>query len=369
MSCQTCHGGGADYTFANMAEAHAGLIPDPSAFNAEGAIPACQGCHQSEVAATANSLHTNLWGEIGAIETRGRCTFAGSAYEDGFGAKCATCHTTCGQCHISRPASVGGGFPKIGTYYSHRFRATPDMNEQCTACHGSRVGVDYKGELEGSQPDVHRQRGYKCEFCHSKEEIHGDGLAAGDHYEHRYEVASMPRCETCHDTAAAGFSNEYHDSHVGVAGRNLQCQTCHSQSYKNCTNCHNLAAVEADKYDINPSVIQFKIGRNSNPYRQEYDYVVVRHTPVDPETFADWGLSLPGYLDRSTWQYSSPHNILRRTERTPEGGTCSTACHETTDSPEGFYLRESDLFAPDGVTPLPDHDANLGIVIPPRDAR
>ncbi len=112
--------------------------------------------------------------------------------------------------------------------------------------------------------------------------------------------------------------------------------------------------------------MQFKIGKNPSPHRQEYDYVVVRHTPVDPDTYADWGLTLPGYLDRSTWQYASPHNILKRTDRTPDTGSCGAACHATVDGPQGFYLRESDLYEDDGVTRLVDYDANIGIVIPPR---
>lgn len=364
MSCQTCHGGAADYTFSDMEEAHAGMNPDPSAFTAQGDIPACVGCHQDEVAATRYGLHTNLWGEKTAIELRGRCTFEGSGHEDMFDAKCGACHTTCGQCHISRPNSVGGGFPQIGSYYSHRFRASPDMNEQCTACHGSRVGVDYKGELEGNDPDVHRSRGMKCEACHSKEEIHGDPThTAENHLEHRYETDNMPRCENCH----SGISNAYHDIHVDGTAANLQCQVCHSQPYKNCTNCHNLTGSgKPDKFEIDPSVIQFKIARNPSPYRTEYDNVVVRHVPVDPATYSDWGLELPGYLDSPTWKYASPHNILRWTPQTTveDGQSCSASCHLTPDGPEGYFLRLSDLYEGDGTTPLPDHDANDEIVIP-----
>ena len=36
MSCQTCHGGAADYTFNTKDEAHEGMIHDPSAFDAAG---------------------------------------------------------------------------------------------------------------------------------------------------------------------------------------------------------------------------------------------------------------------------------------------------------------------------------------------
>jgi thiosulfate/3-mercaptopyruvate sulfurtransferase len=357
FSCQFCHQGREDDTFTNMAQAHEGLIADPSSNGA------CDACHREEAQATANSLHTNLWGEKTAIEKRGRCTFEGSGVEANFATKCASCHTTCGQCHVSRPNSVGGGFPKIGSYYSHRFRKTPDMNEQCTACHGSRVGVDFKGELEGNQPDVHRSKGYRCELCHTKEEIHGDNQHAGEHYKSRYEVATMPRCEDCHSPLP---SNSYHNIHLGAGAtannRVLQCQVCHSQPYKNCTNCHNLGT---PGFDIDPSRAQFKIAKNANPYRPEYDYAVVRHVPIDPGTYADWGLDLPGYLDEPTWKYASPHNILRWTPQTTvdQNKGCYDNCHNTPDSPAGYFLRESDLYADDGVTKLPDHDANIGIVV------
>lgn len=362
-SCQSCHGGPADRTFETMEEAHTGMVADPSAHGA------CDGCHADEAAAHANSLHANQWGYIAAIELRGRCTFEGSGFEGFFDQKCGGCHTTCGQCHVSRPASVGGGFPLIGTYYSHRFRASPDMTEQCVACHGSRVGNDFLGQSEGNVPDVHRQPyGWQCKDCHTKEEIHGDAQHDGEHYEHRYEVKTMPRCEDCHGEGQDdGWDNAYHAMHVGNDGLNLQCQVCHSQPYKNCTNCHNLVADgEGEKYDIDPSRLQFKIGRNPSPHRTEYDYSVVRHLPIDPGTYADWGLDLPGYLDAPTWVYASPHNIVRRTAQTTvgEGQSCSTACHQSPDGAEGFLLRESDLYQDDGVTRLPDYEANLGVVIP-----
>ena len=357
FSCQFCHGGLDDDEFKTMEEAHEGMVADPSA---DGV---CDACHRQIATATANSLHTNLWGEKTAIETRGRCTFEGSGVEADFAMKCGGCHTTCGQCHISRPNSVGGGFPKIGSSSSHRFRKSPDMNEQCTACHGSRVGTDFKGEVEGNLPDVHRSAGATCDMCHTAREIHGDGQYQGDHYNSRYEVATMPRCEDCHSPLAR---NTYHDVHTGAAAeaesRRLQCQVCHSQPYKNCTNCHNLGT---PGFDIEPSVIQFKIGRNSNPNRTDYDFSVVRHVPIDPGTYSDWGLDLPGYLDEPTWKYASPHNILRWTPQTVpgQGGSCSLTCHRTPDSPAGYFLRESDLFEADGVTRLPDYDANIGVVI------
>jgi len=399
LTCQHCHAGAADNTFTTMAEAHTGMFADPSAPGESGcaachdagfARSACDQCHADEVTATSNSLHTTQQGYIKAIEDRCGCDYDGLGVDDFFDARCAGCHTTCGQCHVSRPNSVGGGFPKIGTYVSHKFAATPDMNEQCTACHGSRIGTDFKGELAGNQPDLHRNAGMKCDDCHHKNEIHGDGTA----YEHRYEVAGMPRCENCHSLALqSGFGHIHHtgqnpdcgqchhnggstcsDCHNdGVAFAfqyplpNMQCQVCHSQPYKNCTNCHNLTD---QGYEIEPSVIQLKIALNPSPYRDEYDVCVVRHTPVDPETFANWGLVFPEddthYYSKSTWQYSSPHNIQRETPQTAVGAgdRCFTACHHSADGPDGYLLRESDLYEMDGVTQLVDYPANIDIVIP-----
>ena len=387
LSCQHCHGGQPDRTFETMAEAHTDMVADPSVPGQSGCLQchseeehgsACDKCHPAIFDATANSLHTNLWGEKKAIEDRCGCTFEGSDFEGYFDNKCGGCHTTCGQCHISRPNSVGGGFPKIGSYYSHRFRRSPDMNEQCTACHGSRVGIDYKGEIEGNVPDVHRSAGKKCEFCHDAEEIHGDNQYSGEHYDHRYEVATMPRCEECH--TLSGLGNKYHVHHTGMdvdcgmchadpgyTLATMQCQVCHSQPYKNCTNCHNLVDDPMPvKFDIDPSVIQLKIANNPSPHRSEYDISLVRHTPIDPNTYADWGLPLPQYNDKPTWQYTSPHNILASTPQTTveAGQSCSISCHQSADGPSGFLLRESDLYEADGVTRLPDYDANIDIVIP-----
>ncbi len=379
LTCQMCHNGPSDYTFANMTEAHTGIVRDPSTDGEVGCNQchtpsfvgptACTYCHPAIAASNANSLHTNLWGEKAAIELRCGCTFDGSSYEDMFTNKCGGCHTTCGQCHISRPDIVGGGFPKLGenSYSAHSFNVQPSTTENCTACHGSRVGTDFSGALEGNLPDVHTTADggslQNCVDCHGATEMHGDGLYEGDHYTHRYQVDTMPRCENCHTNLS---NNAYHQVHVNAAGRNMQCQVCHSQPYNNCTNCHNLAADEmSDKFDIDPSVVQFKIAKNPSPYRTEYDYVVVRHVPVDPGTYTDWGLELPDYLEEPTWKYTSPHNVLKNTPQTTvaDGQWCGATCHSTPDSPEGWWLRESDLRDLGGEQ-LPDYLANIDFVLP-----
>jgi len=393
LTCQSCHGGARDYAFDTMDEAHAGLIDDPSAVGQVACLnchldetwtTACDACHQEIVAASSNSLHTNLWGFKNAIEQRCAADFGslGAPVQAGFEASCASCHATCGQCHVSRPNTAGGGFPVTGASLSHRFVATPDQNQQCVACHVN-VGADFLGELPGNQADVHGEAGKRCEFCHDAQEIHGDAQYAGTHYESRFEVATMPRCEECHATLEANIAHIHHaganpdcgqchhneGSDCGACHRGGiafafayplpvgQCQTCHAQPYQNCSNCHGLTA--AGGWDIDPPAVQFKIARNANPERSEYDFVVVRHAPVAPETFAEWGLNLPRYSDQPTWTYSAPHNIQRRTTQANVAGqNCYVACHNSASGPDGFLLRESDL------TGLADYEANLGIVIP-----
>jgi len=319
-----------------------------------------------------NSLHTNLNGYKTAIDERCGCDYDTAASE-GFGLRCAGCHTGCGECHISRPNSVGGGF-----IAGHEFRARPHMTNQCTACHGSRVGTDYQGQIDEDgdgnfdyPADVHWAEHYMtCEECHPGTEMHNQSPSGSDLgvFEHRYAMSAMPRCEDCHNVAG---SNNYHDAHVeGHADNaNLQCQVCHSQPYKNCTTCHPNPAGSEEGFDLEASVVQFKIGKNTQPDYRDYDYTVVRHVPVHPtDTFSDdmWGVLTSGLDDfdsRPTWRYSSPHNIRLWTEQTRVEGarSCGDNCHDEADTFNGFYLREIDLY--DDGTPLPDYDANLPVVI------
>jgi len=350
IECEICHSGGSPNA-ESVEDIHADMVRDPSA------IGACDDCHADIAQANSNSLHTNLWGEKKAIELRGECEFATCA-EDGFNVNCNSCHTTCGQCHVSRPNSVGGGLIRNG---GHKFRKTPHISEQCTACHGSRIAFDYTGEAQGNEADVHRSRGYLCEDCHSGEEMHGDGQSQNPsgHYEGRYEVATMPRCENCH--AEVEPSNSFHRKHaVADADVRLQCQVCHSQPYKNCTSCH----VGNDGFTIDASTLSLKIGHNNEPNRDEYDYAVVRHAPVDQETFLNWGLSVSGYDNYPTWGYASPHNIQRWTEQTTtDGGSCGGSCHDRPGQErQGFYLRDTDLRDELG-NPLLDREANRPVVI------
>ncbi|MEN8007486.1 MAG: hypothetical protein ABFS42_10750 [Candidatus Krumholzibacteriota bacterium] len=354
-----------------MAEAHVGMVPDPSrpgevgcnatgCHSAEPFASACSSsdCHPTHAENWTSSLHANLQGEVNAVEGRCAIDLDQSGFRPSFNNQCAQCHATCGQCHVSRPNSSGGGFVYLEgatVSRSHLFQSKPHMTEQCTACHGTRIATDYLKQGDGipetNVEDIHwRLLSFTCIDCHSGNELHGNGQVL----DHRYEVAEMPRCEKCHSSLEPG--NDFHDFHVGVEGRDLQCQICHSQPYRNCTGCHN--TVDGTVYD---EEFNLKIARNDptafpyrqdNPYRPDnkgYDFVLVRHVPVARNTYEHWGLvDMPNYTGKPTWLYTSPHNIVKNTPRAADCGSC----HDS-----DFYLKTSDLTTPDERT------ANAGIVM------
>lgn len=345
IGCTVCHGG---TNSADKETAHTDLIADPSA-NPE---LSCGGsdCHQDIVDAAPNTIHSNLTGYRTMIFKR-----AGIHVEDdpemlaGFERDCNKCHTTCGQCHISRPNSVKGGFIS-----GHKFEETPSMINQCVACHGSRIGEEYRGQHRDDIPDytydIHYRKnsdlgGKHCVNCHWAREMHyGTG-------EHRYAVDELITCETCHDSAED--SNQYHLVHWG----DLSCHVCHSQDYKSCDACHVPDGIDE------PSYLTFKIGKNPLPENRPYKYVTLRKIPIVKDTYAGWGYSgdLPNYDALPTWKYTSPHNIQRWTARTDTTGgqSCGNACHNSPPTREGFFLRAVDL------EDYPEeYDANAPYIVP-----
>jgi hypothetical protein len=94
----------------------------------------------------------------------------------------------------------------------------------------------------------------------------------------------------------------------------------------------------------------FKIGRN--PYQSEerpWEYVLVRHVPVEPDTFAFYGDGLLSDFDNvPTWKYATPHNIQRIT---PQNESCEN-CHENRD----LFLTADDV-APDEL------EANASVIV------
>jgi len=337
VGCVICHGGDSsveELSEEGMQAAHEGLVADPS----EGD---CATCHSDIAENNECSLHTTLSGFTSALEARGGNLEEGSPLAEAFENHCQECHTTCGQCHVSRPDEVGGGLVS-----GHEFEGTPKMKDNCVACHGSRVGDEFLGENEGVLMDIHRKKGMQCTSCHG-EELHGSAEIAED----RYHTVTTISCDDagCHEDVWTNTEdNPQHEQHL----TDLACQVCHSVDYKNCYSCH----VSIDEEGLasrtsEPSVMDFKIGLN--PIRSAeryYKYVLLRHVPTCADGFEYYGENLlPDFDAQPTWKYATPHNIQLDT---PQNASCDS-CHGNAE----LFLTEDDL-RPEEI------DANQDVVVP-----
>lgn len=388
IACTYCHGG---VNAEDKDAAHAGMTADPSA----SPNRACDTCH-FEAAMSGDSLHGTLQGYWTAIETRGgsrpqfdaervqklmetydqhcgtchtnceECHYSlpnseetlvkrdvveelrakvdhiaeinamiaspeQHATQTMFNNHCSSCHASCGDCHISQPGSVGGGFVS-----GHVISKTPSMSQNCTACHGSRVGNEYLGKHEEIPGDAHfRLERMNCVSCHTAAEMHDSNASceechtAEDGVEkiqqlNRYAGAQTPTCESCHpEVGAWNDVNENHKQHFGQ----LACQVCHSVSYTSCDGCHVAISEKSGKpfYQTEGDYLTFFIGKNPSPnYHRPYEYVVLRHVPTDVDSYSYYGDNLlPTFDALPTWVYSTPHNVQKNT---PQNESCN-ACH------------------------------------------
>lgn len=343
LSCTECHGG-VDGTM-DKKQAHSGdFIKHPS----RNAKAACGDCHDDIVKNAAGSLHAEGWGQKRSVAMRmGHSKFdqLPETLQAAYGQNCATCHAGCGDCHVNRPKAAGGGL-----YKGHQFSRTPDMRDTCVACHSSRGGHAYFGLGVGAQPDVHlMQAGYTCLDCHSQEQLHGDGRI----HETRYRTPLSPKCQDCHDDVAE--SNTFHKEHL----KTFDCHVCHSQDYNNCGSCHVGGAGARI-----PSYLGFKIGLNPIPQDKPYRLALLRRTLAAPDNWEVYGVKqMPAFDVKPTFNYTTPHNILRWTTRTKveEGGSCFQSCHIIPDG-SGSRNRELYLFASD-LKESWEKSANKNIVV------
>ena len=325
VGCVGCHGGTQS---AEKEVAHADMVVNPSA-EADGV---CSQCHPHITASAETNLHNNLAGYWTVLEARGASPHKlGEAFSN----HCTSCHTTCSDCHISQPNSVGGGFID-----GHNFKARPSMTRNCTACHGSRVGNEYLGKHEGLMADVHfRQGRMDCVACHDGDHMHGQPQDCTECHEgpesaqlpppdHRYSGAQQPSCEACHVTAATKQDDILmHKLH----GSKLSCQVCHSISYSSCDGCHVAISAETGNpyYATEGTYFTFLIGKNPiQTYERPYEFVPLRHVPISTTNFEYYGENLlPEFNKVETWKYATPHNIQRFT---PQNQSCNY-CHGNAD--------------------------------------
>jgi hypothetical protein len=329
-----CHG---DDDALDKEAARADMVADPSAGGEQ-----CAACHSDVTGTFETGLHSSLQGYWTVID-------AWSApenhppLEEMFGNHCASCHTTCGDCHVSQPNSVGGGLIE-----GHVFNQTPSMTRNCTACHRSRVGNEYLGKHEDIKADVHfRQGRMNCVDCHTGAELHGDySTSEGQLPAHRYDGAQLPDRRDCHVSVGAA------EDAVQMHSENLSCQVCHSETYTSCDGCHVADSEESGNplFRTEGTYLSFIIGRNPlHNDERPYDFVPVGHVPVAPTSFEHYGKDfMPDFDALPTWTFATPHNIQLNT---PRNESCE-ACH---GSPE-FFLTE------DKVDPA-EINANQNIIV------
>lgn len=319
ISCETCHGGNPEDN--NWKTAHKGLVKDPTYPDAS---TSCGECHEEIVEKNKASLHVTLAPYMNKMNMRANPdNKVRDKIKSAMGTHCAQCHSSCGQCHVSRPTSVEGGFIE-----GHLFKKTPPVETNCTSCHGSRVGKEYFGENEGIPADVHqKEHGMECKACHSGDEMHGSDQEASD----RYTVENRANCSSCHTEEGDNPSHVIHKDKVS-------CQVCHSVTYKNCFSCH----VGKDKagnpyFKTEPSVMAFKIGLNPKPTKERPDkYVTVRHIPIDKGLFDFYVKDGLTNMDKApTWKMATPHNIQLET---PQNESCAS-CHNNSK----LFLRKQDV--------------------------
>ncbi len=332
QGCTTCHNG-VDST-ADKSLAHSGdFVKSPSHDN----LGACNDCHTDIVDGFDNTLHYGGYGQKRSqILRAGVEEFSQLPHgiQEGYEGNCATCHASCGECHVNKPKAIGGGLAN-----GHAF-GPPDMRENCTACHSSRGGHAYYGVGTGTQPDVHLTKaGFECMSCHSTHELHGDGTR----YEYRYQVADLPTCEGCHADDMGG--NTYHSMHAD----DFNCHTCHSQDYNTCGSCH--VGGEGARIHSHQS---FKIARNPIPETKPYKYSTVRRTLAAPDSWSKYGVpTLENFDAKTTYNYTTPHNILRWTTRTQvaDGESCYANCHIIEEADGTLRNRHLYLFSSDFAEP------------------
>ncbi|MDI6815424.1 MAG: hypothetical protein QMC90_05035, partial [Dehalococcoidales bacterium] len=247
IGCQTCHKGQSP---GDVKSAHEGLVPDPSV---DGA--ACKACHEDIVSNYATAVHNTQRGQLTTLEAR---SYPGAVKKEKELAEvwkvdCATCHTSCGSCHVSHPKPVLGGLLQ-----GHQFLKTPPVEETCSKCHGKIVPL-YLGEYGFG--DVHwLKANMSCIDCHRETELHGSGEA----YTTMHAVEEKPKCTDCHDQIQL-FQRPVHFIHQG----RLSCYVCHSSGPSpSCFSCH-LGFEDGEKFRYAEKAIHtFKIGLNPYPTRQ-----------------------------------------------------------------------------------------------------
>jgi len=130
---------------------------------------------------------------------------------------CQNCHVAgCDRCHRTERGRL--------LFYTTKAAQNPDM---CLTCH-AREKAMIRIDLRHKQEDVHLAKGMTCTDCHSKREMHGDGV---EYNSLRQPGAMNTNCVKCHNAVKPS------DAHTAHEGK-LDCKACHVRHVISCTNCH-----------------------------------------------------------------------------------------------------------------------------------
>jgi hypothetical protein len=130
---------------------------------------------------------------------------------------CQNCHVAgCDQCHRTERGKL--------LFYTLKAAQNPNM---CLKCHAREQAI-IKINLRDKHEDVHLAKGMGCTDCHSRREMHGDGI---EYHSLRQPGAMDTNCEKCHTAVKPS------DAHTVHEGK-LDCKACHVRQVVSCTNCH-----------------------------------------------------------------------------------------------------------------------------------
>ncbi len=97
----------------------------------------------------------------------------------------------------------------------------------------------------------------------------------------------------------------------------FNCQTCHSQDYNNCGSCHVPEPGSGHGGARIESHLKFKIGMNPIPETKPYKMATLRQSLMAPDSWDGYGVANLDHFDvRPAYKYTTPHNIIRWTQRT-----------------------------------------------------
>ena len=315
------------------------MVRDPDS------IETCASCHSEITTTDAISLHSTLDGYLTVMNQRaGTEELCRPGLELAFENHCADCHTSCGQCHVSRPTSAGGGLLD-----GHSFKNPPPMNLTCTGCHGSRVNDEYKGKNEAPEggmvpADVHfNPGGMACFECHGDAEMHGD------------VPAQEPPLRRCRRRNARTAISTWKVGPTVIRSTPCTRRTWPARCAIRWTTRTATAAMCRRRRRARPTSRSIRrrwrstLARTPSSRVASWDYVLLRHVPIDRDSFSFYGENLlPEYDSLPTFAYATPHNIQRNT---PQNASCD-ACHGN----ESLFLT-ADKVPPDEL------EANKDVIV------